>query len=300
MDVISNILRTFKLKAHVFLHSNFYGAWAVDTSGTLKSSFHMVSRGAAWLHLPDRKQPVALRSGDLVVFPHDATHAISNTITPPDEKTVFNQPGEETEGSPPTGLICGYFEFQRHDWNPLLNALPEVMVIKGEDAANTALMNTVMQSIVIETESQQVGGDVVIDKLSEVLFIHIIRNHMLTNSSSCGYLAALADRQISTAIVSIHELPGEAWSVESLARKAGMSRSVFSNKFHQLVQMTPMQYVTCWRMQQAHDWFANSGKSVAQVAESVGYQSEASFSKAFKKHFSYGPGAARKMSTTLK
>jgi AraC family transcriptional regulator, activator of mtrCDE len=296
MDVISNVLRTFKLTAHVFLHSNFQGSWAVDTSGTMKATFHLVSRGAAWLHLPDQDHPVPLRSGDLVVFPHDAPHTISNATTAPEEDTVFNQPGGSSNEGPSTGLICGYFEFERHNWNPLLNALPDAIVIKGEEAAHTALMHTIMQSIMTEIEFQHAGSDVVIDKLSEVLFIHVIRNHMQRSDSSSGYLAALADKQIGLALSSIHEQPGEAWSVESLAYKAGMSRSVFSNKFHQLVRMTPMQYVTCWRMQRAHERFTTTQESVAHVAELFGYQSEASFSKAFKKHFNYGPGAARRSS----
>ena len=294
MDVISNLLRTFKLNAHVFLHSNFYGSWAVDTSGSNKSAFHMVSRGAAWLHLPNQDEAIALRSGDLVVFPHDAPHAITHAITTPTDETVFNQPGAAPETGPSTGLICGTFEFERHNWNPLLNALPDVMVIKGEETASTALMHTVIQSIIIETESESAGGDVVIDRLSEVLFIHIIRNHMQRTDTDSGYLAALADKQISLALACIHEHPGESWSVDSLAQKAGMSRSAFSNKFHLLVQMTPMQYVTCWRMQQAHEQFTTSNASVARIAESFGYQSEASFRKAFKKHFGYGPGVARK------
>ena len=294
MDVISNILGAIKLNAHVFMHSDFYGFWAIDTSGTNKATFHMISRGAAWLHLPDEKEPLALYCGDLVVFPNDAPHCISSAVEPPTINMINNQPGDMTLGGSPTGLVCGYFEFERHSWNPLLNSLPDVMVIKGEEVSKTALMSTVIECIVFEVESQYEGRNAMIDKLSEVLFIHIIRNHIQSGVSRGSYLGALADKQISVALTCIHEQPGNSWSVEMLAQKTGMSRSMFSNKFHQLVQMTPMQYVACWRMQSAHEQFTNTNKSVAQVAESFGYQAESSFSKAFKKHFGYGPGVARK------
>jgi len=300
MDILSDYLKTFRLSAHVFLHSNFCGTWAVDTSGEEKATFHMIARGAAWLHLPDGSSPIALRSGDVVVFPHDALHTISNSETPPSPNQPRNQPSPATDEGPNTTLICGYFEFERHSWNPLLNALPDVMVIKSEDTANTALMDDIIRNIIYETETEGAGSDVVIDKLSEVLFIHVVRTHMQQQKTSSGFISALADKQISKAMASFHSNPGESWSVESLATMAGMSRSAFAEKFHKLVNMTPMQYVTCWRMQRAHEQLTSTKESVMQVAEQSGYQSEAAFAKAFKKHFGFGPGAVRKKKKTEK
>lgn len=294
MDILSDYLKTFRLSAHVFLHSNFCGSWAVDTSGEEKATFHMIARGAAWLHLPDGRAPIALRSGDVVVFPHDAIHTISNSETPPPPEQPRNQPSKATNEGPNTTLICGYFEFERHSWNPLLNALPKVMVIQSEDTANTALMDDVIRNIVYETETEGAGSDVVIDKLSEVLFIHVVRTHMQQQKTSSGFIAALADKQISKGMALFHANPGGSWSVESLASNAGMSRSAFADKFHKLVGITPMQYVTCWRMQLAHERLATTKASVTEVAEQSGYQSEVAFAKAFKKHFGFGPGVVRK------
>ena len=300
MDILSDYLKTFRLSAHVFLHSNFCGTWAVDTSGEDKATFHMIARGAAWLHLPEGSAPIALRSGDVVVFPHDAIHTISNNDTPPPPEQPRNQPSEATDEGPNTTLICGYFEFERHSWNPLLNALPDVMVIKSEDTANTALMDDIIRNIIYETETEGAGSDVVIDKLSEVLFIHVVRTHMQQQKTSTGFIAALADKQISKAMSLFHAKPGDSWSVESLATNAGMSRSAFADKFHKLVNMTPIQYVTCWRMQLAHERLTTTKESVTQVAEQSGYQSEAAFAKAFKKHFRFGPGAVRKKNNVPK
>ncbi|MDX2464347.1 MAG: AraC family transcriptional regulator [Porticoccus sp.] len=294
MDILSDYLKTFDLNAHVFLHSNFFGSWAVDTSGERKATFHMIARGAAWLHLPDSDTPIALRSGDIVVFPNDAAHTISNSESPPPPEQPRNQPNNAKDKGPVTSLICGYFTFERHHWNPLLNALPEVMVIKSEDTANTALMDDVIRNIIYETETEGAGSDVIVDKLSEVLFIHVVRTHMQQQQTNTGFIAALADKQISAALSSFHAMPGDSWSVESLSNIAGMSRSVFAEKFHKLVMMPPMAYVTCWRMQIAYGHLSEAKESVAQVAEQSGYQSEAAFAKVFKKHFGYGPGKVRK------
>lgn len=294
MDILGDYLKNVNLSAHVFLHADFCGSWAVDTSGEKKATFHMIARGAAWLHLPDSDTPIALRSGDVVVFPNDAAHTISNSEKAPTPEQVRNQPATPDAKGPVTSLICGYFLFERHHWNPLLNALPEVMVMKSEDTANTALMDDIIRNIIYETQTEGAGSDVVIDKLSEVLFIHVIRTHMQQRGTDSGFIAALTDNQISLALATFHAMPGKHWSVENLANTAGMSRSAFADRFHKLVDMTPMAYVSCWRMQIAHRLLAENRKSVSQVAEQSGYQSEAAFAKAFKKHFGYGPGKVRK------
>ena len=298
MDILSDYLKTFRLNAHVFIHTSYCGSWAVDTSGEQKATFHMIARGTAWLHLPDNEEPIALRSGDVVVFPHDAVHTLSNNENPPPPEQPRNQSARPEDAGPRTHLICGHFEFERHQWNPLLNALPEVMVIKSEETANTALMDDIIRNIIYETEAEGAGSDVVIDKLSEVLFIHVVRSYMQQQSTSQGFIAALTDRQISMAIAALHAKPGTQWSVEVLANEASMSRSAFAKRFSTLVNMTPMQYVTCWRMQLAHEQFSTTAASVAQVSEELGYQSEATFAKAFKRHFGLGPGAVRKKQTT--
>lgn len=293
MDVLSDILRTLHLRAEVFLHACFRGDWAVDSSGEKRATFHMVARGGCWLHMSDGREPVPLASGDLVVFPHDAEHTLCNSESLPDEDFPRNQLPEPEATGPAVNLICGYFEFERHSWNPLMASLPEAMVIRNEASANVPLMDTLGRFLYYEVENDQMGSSLLIDKLSEILFIHVIRSHMV-QSRERGFIAALADTQIGKTLSRIHESPADAWSVEILAKEAGMSRSAFAERFSRLVEMTPMQYLTHWRMTQANEAFLSTEQSVAQVAESCGYQSEAAFAKAFKKHFGYGPGRARR------
>ncbi|WP_413662182.1 AraC family transcriptional regulator [Microbulbifer sp. CNSA002] len=296
MDVLSDLLRVFHLKAHVFLHSQFYGAWRVDTSGEQKATFHLVTRGVCWLHLPSKDVPIPLRAGDLVVFPHDAVHTITHSQDTPDLQLELNQPNEEGQasGRAATSLICGYFELDHFSWNPLHEDLPEVLIVQNDLAEGAALIETVTRFITFEIENNLPGEKIAIDRLSEILFIYIVRAHMKSSQFTDGYIKALADPKLGKVLQSIHSDPGYSWTVDKLSKLAAMSRSSFSEKFLLLVKKTPMQYVTNWRMQRAHQEFYEKKNSTAQVAHQFGYQSEASFSKAFKKHFGYGPGAARR------
>lgn len=293
MDVLSDVLRLLRLRASVFLHSDFCGTWTVDSSGSGKATFHLVAHGNCWLHLPGAHQPQALAAGDLVVFPRDARHIISGSTAPlPDE----TPPGIVTSGGEgaSTSLICGYFEFDSPQVNPLLDALPDAVHIRSEQADNAIWLDTLVRLISLETEVDSPGAEAIVDKLSDVLFVQVVRTYMRENGPPQGLLAALSDTQIYRALQAVHLSPGSAWSVEILAMEAGMSRSAFARRFQQLMNITPMHYVAGWRMQRAYDVLAEGRQSVAAVAETFGYQSEASFSKAFKQHVGVGPGAVRK------
>jgi AraC family transcriptional regulator, activator of mtrCDE len=293
MDILSEILRTLRLRATVFLHACFYGDWAVDTSGERRATFHMIASGDCWLHLPDRTDPIPLSDGDLIVFPHDARHTLSNSEEPPDESAPLNQLPEQENARSGVNLICGFFDFDRHGWNPLIDTMPEVMVIRNEGKQGTPLSDALGYLLRHEVEAELMGSDLVIDKLSEVLFIYVVRSHVSSETEK-GFMSALADMKIGKALKKIHETPASPWSVEKMAQVAGMSRSAFSKRFTQLVKLSPIQYLSCWRMTLANELLMNTSQSVAQAAEQSGYESVEAFAKAFKKHFGYGPGKARK------
>lgn len=304
MDTLSPVLRSFALRASVFFHSTYCGTWTVDTSGENKATFHVIARGACWLHLPSRNEPMALQGGDLVVFPRDARHVISSTAEPLKAGDVPQAQGTtippETIDGPSTALICGYFEFEQSAWNPLLEALPEIIIIRGDEAAHTALMDSLMRFIIFETESEQLGIDLVIDRMCDVLFIHVVRTCLQREQYDEGFLTALADQNLSRALNDIHQHPERPWSVASLAQQAGMSRSAFAERFHRLVKLSPMQYVTHWRMQYAFGLLTSTRQSVSSIAGQNGYQSEAAFSKAFKRQYGKGPGAVRREASPSK
>jgi thiosulfate/3-mercaptopyruvate sulfurtransferase len=296
MDILSEILKTLRLNASVYLHSTFCNSWAVDVSGPEKASFHVVSSGDCWLHLPDRQNPVALHPRDLVVVPRNAPHILSDSPEFPSETVPRNQPASDCITGPSTTLICGHVEFTQDYWNPLVNALPEYVILSANDA-DDATLGRAIDSLIHELETCPAGADVVINRLSDILFVQVVRSYMRQKNDN-GFLCAIADPKVSHAVAQFHLSPGGDWSVQTLATMAGMSRSSFADRFNQLVGMPPMHYVTRWRMQHAQDLLTTSSLSLAQIAQQCGYQSDEALSRAFKKQFGKAPGSVRRQGAT--
>lgn len=294
MDALSNILDLLNLRASVYFHSSFCGNWAIDGANEYHATFHLIARGNCWLHMPDQGSSIVLRGGDLIVFPRDINHHISSSQAPGKIPDVLSAPSAAETNRPATSLVCGYFDFDSPLANPILDAMPDVVHIRNEDPARTSMLDSILRFITQETDNAQPGADIIIDRLSEVLFIHVIRAYIQLAGVSTGLLAALTDNKLGPVIQSIHQNPGYKWSVDNLADKAAMSRSAFANHFQNVTGITPIQYVTNWRMQTAYERLRSGRESVALIAEQSGYQTEASFRKAFKKQMGIGPGAIRK------
>jgi AraC-like DNA-binding protein len=294
MDALSNILSLLNLRASVYFHSSFCGSWSIDGANDYRATFHLIARGNCWLHLPDLDRIIVLRGGDLIVFPRDIRHSISSSQTPEQAGMSTAQGAQPDTDEPTTSLICGYFDFDSPQTNPILDTIPDLIHIRNEDPARTSMLDSILRFITSETQSAQPGADVVVDKLSEILFIHVIRAYLQQSGVKTGLLAALSDTKLGRVIRAVHEDPAFNWSVSNLAEKAGMSRSAFASHFQTIAGITPMQYVSNWRMQTAFEKLRTGKDSVARIAEQSGYQTEASFRKAFKKQMGIGPGAVRR------
>jgi AraC-like DNA-binding protein len=295
MDTLTDVLRLLRLRTNIFLHSSFCGVWAVDTSGQKKATFHVVAHGDCWLHFADGEAPVPLQAGDLLVLPRDKPHRISSLATPPGPDVPLNQPAADDDSTPSTGLICGYFEFESRAWNPIIEALPEAIVLRRAGDASSKSVDTLIRLMVDEAAQAQSGGDVMLDRLGDALFILVVRTVMQHTSLDGGYLAALADRKLGLAFRAMHAEPSRPWTLDTLGRAAGMSRSAFANRFHHKVGITPLNYLTRWRMQLAREWLNDPNLAMIDIAERVGYASEAAFSRAFKREFGLTPGASRSL-----
>lgn len=197
-------------------------------------------------------------------------------------------------GGLPASVLCGYFEFDRDSLHPLVAALPAFIHLRGTDTSEFAWLQTALNFMIHETQAARPGADAVVNRLAGVLFVQMVRAYIEQAKSPPAMLAAIADRQIGAALSLMHEAPAELWTLDTLARRAGMSRSALAARFHRLVGQTPMQYLTLWRMQLARRLLAESALGTMAVAERVGYQSEAAFGKAFKKAVGKGPGAYRR------
>lgn len=290
-DLLADVLSGYRLTASVFRHDDWCGRWQVNTSGSRRTMFHLIGRGACWLHLKGRGAPVALAGGDLVVFPHDAWHVLTPTpARPRSGATAF--PAGDAEG-PVTNLLCGYFDFGVAR-NPILEALPEMIHIRCEQTPAYARLESLARLILAEAEAGDDGQHLVLGRLADALFVMVLRAYVGEAKDRRGLLAALADARVSKALAAAHREPGRPWTVESLAHAAGMSRTAFSVTFGELVGEPPLRYLTALRMRRAAELLQDRGRSVAAVAEELGYETEAAFRRAFKRVQGVGPGAVRR------
>ncbi len=301
MDALSEILRTIKLRSNVYFRADFPAPWGMNIDHGPFAQFHMVVRGQCWLQMEGAKEPLRLSSGDIVVFPHGNAHWLADD---PDHKrlpgqqimqAIYNNEPVFEGNHVSTTLVCGHFEFDRDVDHPFLHALPEFIYLADSDRRELSWLETVTNVIIQETSSGKPGTDIVVERLAEVLFIQIVRAYMRQAQVTNGFLAALRDAQISNALHLIHKEPEKSWTLENIARSVGMSRSAFAARFKELVNMTTMDYITNWRMQKACELLENTRLPLIDIAERVGYTSEAAFNRAFKRRFKQNPGAMRRI-----
>lgn len=294
-DGLSDILHWLRLKAEVYLHTDFQGCWAVDTSGSRHVPFHFVNNGNSWLHLPDAP-PRELHQGDLVIFPRDCKHMLSSEQNCPSRYLVdetLEKIGKFPDEGPLTGLTCGFFEFENKAAWPLLDSLPEVIVLELSQPDKLHSTRTLLELLISELEANEPGTRVSVNYLTHTLFVHILRSQ-IGNGLEKGLLSALFHPKIGKALGLIHGEPARDWSVENLAHTIGMSRSGFAEQFRDLTTKTPMRYLAEWRMLQASELLRTSELSITDIAERCGYHSEVAFRKAFKSITGATPGAIRK------
>ncbi len=298
MDILSDILKKVKLSSAVYFNTAFNAPWGMDIPNGPFAQFHMVTKGECILKT--RNSLFQLFAGDLVVFPIGTSHWLA------DSELSERKNGQEVvqsiwNGSPifegnstSTTLVCGHFEFDRNIDHPFTKALPEIIHINNCELQELSWLQNISDLIIQETNAKRSGGTIIITKLGEILFIHTLRAFMQRKSADKGFLAALQDKRISKALKAIHHSPKEDWQLSSLAQISGMSRTGFSNQFKALVGETPMIYITKWRILQAKELLVESKKTVGEIAEQVGYQSEAAFNRVFKKYVFQTPLKYRK------
>jgi AraC-like DNA-binding protein len=303
MDVLSDILGTVRLKGGVHFRCEFGAPWGMAIPASADAPFHVVVRGNFWLRLPKKKEPIALQGGDLIVLPRGGAHVLldspDGSALPVGEIVAGQQldhygPVSNRGKGQPASILCGYFRFDHGNRHPVLDALPPLIHIRNTESQDLAWLQAAVNFMVHETLAARPGAEAVVDRLAGVLFVQIVRSYIERSESPPGMLAAFADRHVGAALELMHERPADPWTLQALARRVGVSRSVFADRFHQRVGQTPMQYLTFWRMQLARRLLTETRLPMAAVGERVGYRSEAAFSKVFKKTTGTGPAAFRR------
>jgi AraC-like DNA-binding protein len=301
MDVLSQILDSVEMRGSLYFATEYTAPWALQVdANTNVCRFHVVVEGSC--HLTVGNQRASLSRGDLVLVPHGAAHALlDDPETPPvelaralaasryEEEGLFRWGG----GGDRCRLVCGHFEFDQEATHPLLVGLPALVHVQATPTYNFRWIDQVMQFIGEETHSRRAGSDAIARRLSEVLFVQVMRHFAETEPQALPILAGLTDERLSRALHAMHTRPEHSWTLEELAQEAGMSRTAFALTFAELVGLTPMKYLTDQRMRQAAK-LLKAGESIGAVADRVGYRSEAAFSRKFKQLTGTSPGAFRR------
>jgi AraC-like DNA-binding protein len=301
IDVLSDILRATRLYASSYFCKDFAAPWGLSEPATESGAFHVVVRGTASVTTSEQDKPIYLSAGDIIAFPTGLAHQIfdesaSNIMHGPEVLSKIKQGHNPFIGSEKvTTLLCGYFHYDKKILLPLLRDMPTALHIKSESGSELIWLNYLVKSLANESQYPQPGSSVVIDRLTEVLVIQLLRWHINHQKTAQGYFKALSDRQLNEALHLMHKHPERTWTVESLAGAVNMSRSAFANHFSNIVGMTPLAYLRQWRMQVASELLIDSSEFMSTIAEKVGYKSESSFGKAFKSTTGVSPGLVRKL-----
>ena len=293
MDVLSDILKKIKLSSAVYFKSDFSSPWGMDIPKGPFAQFHIVTRGQCILKI--KNATIQLFAGDIIVFPLGTSHWLADIESSDRQagqdvvQAIMNGKSLFTGDQISTTLVCGHFEFDKRIDHPFVNELPEMIHITDAEKKELSWLESIANLVIQEAGNEQSGSNVIVNKLGEVLFIHVLRAYIQKNSSEKGFLAAIQDERISKVLKAVHGSPEKDWQLVTLAQIAGMSRTSFSSQFKTLIGDTPLNYITQWRMLQAKELLVESDKSVGEIAEEVGYQSEAAFNRVFKKRIEKTP-----------
>lgn len=307
MDGWSEVLTSCRLRGTVFSRARLGAPWSVDSGDLSFGIFHAVVEGEAYL-LRGEERPLLLEQGSIVFLPHGGRHIMcSDPSLPSVPLREHTRPGEPAHllevdrGGEMTRLICGSFTFDCSETHPLLGALPRVIRVP-RNKKNARWIDATLGLLMVELEAPRPGGGSLIARLTDVLLVQALR-WWIENagpSTAEGWIRGLSDPGIARALGCVHGRPEESWTVESLARQAAMSRSSFAARFSELVGESPSRYLTRWRMHLAARALTQEQRSMAEIAEAIGYSSEHAFSKAFKRHLGISPGAFRRSEGELR
>jgi AraC-like DNA-binding protein len=305
VDVLSEILGAVNLAGSLYFTTEFTAPWGVSIprQGNV-ARFHLVMRGVCWVGVEGDGARERMESGDLVLVPHGAAHILAD---PPDAPCIevdevvrrsgFTGRGALVYGGEdrghPTRLLCGHFQLGDDRRHPLLERLPGRIIVRRDEGAGVAT-DDLVRLAVREVREAKPGADAVVRRLSEILFIRAVRAWAERPEHDRGVLAALADPSLARGLDAFHRDPGREWTLARLAREAGLSRTVFAERFHRSVGLTPMQYAAFWRTQCARRLLLESALAIDDVARRVGYRSPAAFSRVFRRWAGESPARFRR------
>jgi AraC-like DNA-binding protein len=299
MDALSGVLEFIKLKSAVYFKSDFSAPWGMEISKGPYAQFHMVVKGKCLLNMHDQKI-IELNAGDIVIFPFGGSHWLADAKESQKEdglkvvESIWNNNPLFKGDNFSTTLICGHFEFDKTIEHSFIKSLPGFIHINDIERKEFSWLETISNLIMKESGTDLIGNTITINRLAEVLFIHSIRAFILKNNDKVGFFAALKNSKLNNVLKLIHNNPEKNWTLKNLSTEAGMSRTLFANKFRDTMGETPLHYITNWRILKAKQFLTESHDPIVDVAARVGYSSEAAFNRVFKKKVLKTPAAYRR------
>jgi AraC family transcriptional regulator, activator of mtrCDE len=306
MDVLADIFETIQLKGTFYFRTHFSAPWGTTIPPQSHAArFHYVVQGTCYIRV-EQGQTTQLSQGDLVMIPNGASHILADAPgrdAPPLE-SVFQSVGYRGErlfavgeGDPAaaTQLICGHFTFGDGTGHAILRALPTLIKISAPQRAALTWFDEVLNLLVKQVFRNEPGAVAAITRLSEILFIEAVRFAGKESEELKRLLDAFADERIGRAIAVIHRDPARQWTVQLLAREAGMSRTRFADRFQELIGRGPASYLSEWRLQRAAVALRTTHRTIAEISYGCGYFNQAAFARAFKEQFGQSPKMFRKM-----
>ena len=329
-DILSDVLRSIRLRAAVFYYMSYGRDWAAEAPPAREIAaavmpgadhvmeFHVVTKGDGWGAIVGQ-QPVRLAEGDILMFPQGDAHVMSsapglrprrfepdwvyahrddprpipvNYLGTLDDPVTLDAPAPGAQ----TNVVCGFLGCDLRPYNPLVATLPRLLHLPAGD--DSAWIAATLAQAVNASYHKRPGSDVVLERISETMFVHAVSRYLdgLDDGAS-GWLAGLRDRHVGRALALLHQAPARDWTLEMLGKDVGLSRSALHERFTQMIGTPPMQYLMQWRMQLAARLLRESRASVASIALDVGYDSEAAFSRAFKRLVGAPPATWRRLVT---
>jgi AraC-like DNA-binding protein len=312
-DALSDVLRSIRLKGGVFLDARFTAPWAVNSHVTAEDckpmlakpaqmiAYHFLVEGRMLVSV-DGEPAVQADSGEVVLLPRNDTHTLASEhgIAPVNGRHLV-QPTLDGGlarvnyggGGEPVRLVCGFLGCEDIH-NPLIASLPRLLTINVHEATSRAFIETSMRFAVAELIEGRLAESTVLSRLSELLLVEAVRRYAdRFGEQQTGWLKGLKDPNIGRALALLHQNIAASWTAEALAKEVAMSRSAFADRFTTLVGVPPIRYLITWRMETAKIQLNETAKSIAQVAYTIGYDSEEAFSRAFKREVGVSPAAWR-------
>ncbi|HEY7915266.1 MAG TPA: AraC family transcriptional regulator [Blastocatellia bacterium] len=334
MDVLSDVLRVVRLTSAVFFTARLSSPWSIESpppdqlarSLSLRAEsialFHVLVEGQCWISI-EGQAPLKMEACDVIIFPHGDPHVMSSHMGArprPINTLLPSQLSEEVPqlvyggGGEATRFVCGFLHCDQR-FNPLIGALPAMLCVYGhhgveqsepcevETASRSGValidadgwLASTLRHTIEEADGADPGSSAMLARLIELLYVEVLRRYMQQlPSGHRGWLAGVKDHDVGRALRLLHARPEHQWTVEGLAREVGVSRSGLAQRFTELTGEAPMRYLTGWRIQLAKHLILQAGLPIAEVANRVGYDSEAAFNRAFKRHVGIAPVTWRK------